>query len=67
MENNTIVFIAIAIVGAVIGYVIKNFLIQNEIKKEEIEAGKIINDAKKDMTNRICRCQWRSWIIICNN
>ena len=48
MDSNAIVLIAVAIIGTVIGFVIKNYLVQNAIRKEELEAGQIINQAKKE-------------------
>jgi ribonuclease Y len=48
MGTETIILIAIAVVGLVAGYLLKNYQVQAAIRREEIQAGKIVDDAKKE-------------------
>ena len=48
MESNQIIWIAAALIGAVIGFLLKQFQVQSAIRREETEAGKIIAKAKED-------------------
>lgn len=48
MDGNIGIMIAVAVIGIVVGYVLKNFQTQNAIRKEEIEAGRIVDKAKKE-------------------
>jgi ribonuclease Y len=48
MGTDTIILIAIAVVGVVAGYLLKNYQVQAAIRREEIQAGKIVDDAKKE-------------------
>ena len=48
MNNLTIQLAAAALIGAVLGYIIKQFQVRAAIQREEMQAGKIINDAKEN-------------------
>ncbi len=48
MEGNILILIAVAVIGIVLGYVIKNFQFQKAIRNEEIESGRIVDKAKEE-------------------
>jgi ribonuclease Y len=48
MTTENLPFIALAVfLGLIIGYVVKSYLVQRAIRREETEAGRIIHDAKE--------------------
>ncbi|MDA1329966.1 MAG: ribonuclease Y [Chloroflexi bacterium] len=48
MENSGLILVAAGIIGAVAGYLIKNYQIQSSIRRQELEAGTIISQAKEE-------------------
>jgi ribonuclease Y len=48
MESEQIILIVAALVGALIGFLVKHFQVQAAIRREEIEAGRIIAKAKEE-------------------
>lgn len=48
MQNDQIILIAVALVGAVIGFLLKHFQVQSAIRREENEARRIVSKAKEE-------------------
>jgi ribonuclease Y len=48
MESSGLILVAAGVIGAVIGFLLKHYQVQSSIRREEMEAGKIVGQAKEE-------------------
>lgn len=48
MGTDSIIMLAIAVIGVVAGYLVRQYQVQAAIRREEMQAGKIVDDAKQE-------------------